>query len=309
MTKQSINETLLLVIKGACMGTADVVPGVSGGTMALILNIYTRLINAIKSFDLAWLAGILRLDFRVISARPDWLFIIPLLIGIASALFFFTRIVPLPVLLEKHPEPVYGLFFGLIIGSIIVLVPHTGRLTVRNLLVLAAGTAIGLYFFNLVPTDTPDTSWFVFLSGALAICAMILPGISGSFVLLMLKKYSYIFNAIGHLDFSVLVPFALGIITGITLFSRLLSWFLARYHQLTLLLINGLLIASLWVIWPFQQRGYEVLHGKQYLIYTTPVIPDDITSDVTISIIMMITGLLVVLVIHHLAEKVKTTQA
>lgn len=291
------------------MGTADVVPGVSGGTMALILNIYTRLINAIKSFDLAWVAGILRLDFKVIGRRPDWVFIIPLLIGIAAALFFFTRIVPLPVLLEKHPEPVYGLFFGLITGSILVLVPHTGRLTVRNLLVLAAGTAIGLYFFNLVPTDTPEAAWFIFLSGALAICAMILPGISGSFVLLMLKKYSYIFNAIGHLDFSVLIPFALGIITGITLFSRVLSWFLARYHQLTLLLINGLLIASLWVIWPFQQRGYEVFHGKQYLIYTTPVIPDALTTEVVISVAFMLAGLVLVLVIHYLAEKVESAQA
>lgn len=291
------------------MGTADVVPGVSGGTMALILNIYTRLINAIKSFDLAWVIACLRLDFRTIAGRPDWVFIIPLLAGIAGALFFFTRIVPLPVLLETHPEPVYGLFFGLILGSIFVLVPHTGRLNLRNILVLAAGTALGLFFFNLVPMETPEAGWFVFLSGALAISAMILPGISGSFVLLMLKKYSYIFNAIGHLDFSVLIPFVLGIVTGLVLFSRFLSWLLARYHQLTLLIINGLLIGSLWVIWPFQQRQYEIIHGKQYLVYTSPVFPGSFNGDVMLSVALMITGLVVVLVIHRLANSVTATQA
>lgn len=300
---------ITIFLKGFCMGAADVVPGVSGGTMALILNIYTRLINAIKSFDLAWVAGCLRLDMRAITGRPDWPFIIPLLIGIAGALFFFTRVVPLPMLLETHPEAVYGLFFGLILGSILVLVPHTGRLNLRNILVLAAGTALGLFFFNLVPMETPEAGWFIFLSGALAISAMILPGISGSFVLLMLKKYSYIFNAIGHLDFSVLIPFALGIVTGLALFSRFLSWLLARYRQLTLQVINGLLIGSLWVIWPFQHREFEIIHGKQLLVHTSPAFPDHFNGDVMLSVALMITGLVVVLVINRLANNVNATQA
>ncbi len=199
-----MREKLVLAAKGFCMGAADVVPGVSGGTMAFILGIYAELIAAIKSFDISWILAILRLDFKTAVSKPHFAFLIPLGTGLVCALLFFTRIVHLPVLLLDYPEQIYGLFFGLIVGSIIVLVSDMKNLKIRDYLMLLTGVIIGLIVFNLVPTQTPETSWFVFISGALAICAMILPGISGSFILLILNKYAYIFNAIGYFKFSIL---------------------------------------------------------------------------------------------------------
>jgi len=283
------------------MGAADVVPGVSGGTMALIFGIYPRLINAIKSFDKEWIKGIVKFDFDTILHRPHFSFLIPLLMGIFAAILFFTRIVPLPVLIRTHPETVYGLFFGLILGSVLVLMKETGSWSFKEIRFVIAGIAIGHLIFNMVPMETPDASWFIFLSGAVAISAMILPGISGSFILLMLKKYAYIFNAIGHFNFAVIIPFTLGMIMGLVLFSRVLSWLLKNWYQETLSTIIGLLVASLWVIWPFQERIYEMVRGKERLIETQPYFPQQITADVNMAAGMIILGLLLVLVINFLS--------
>ena len=286
------------------MGAADVVPGVSGGTVAFILGIYERLINAIKSFDLQWLKGVITFDSRVILFRPDFALIIPLVTGIILALLFFTRIVPLPVLIQTHPEPVYALFFGLIAGSIFILFTHFDKLVNGDYFYTLAGVIVGLVVFNLVPVNTPEASWFIFLSGALAICAMVLPGISGSFILLILKKYDYIFNAIGHFDFTVLVPFGLGVIAGLALFVRFLSWVLRNFYRATIMVINGLLIASLWVIWPFQVRTYEIIRDKKYLIGSTPSFPTQLTTDIIFAIVLMLVGIAVVIIINNMAKKV-----
>lgn len=301
MVNKTLVEHVILVIKGFCMGAADVVPGVSGGTMALILGIYTRLINAIRSFDFEWVKAGFRLDLKSFMSRPHFTFLIPLVIGIALALFFFTRIVPLPELIRVHPEPVYGLFFGLITGTIIILFHELREPDVLTVFALIGGVMAGLYVFNLIPVNTPESAWFIFLAGALAICAMILPGISGSFILLILKKYAYVFNAIGHLQLSVIIPFALGAATGLVLFSRFLSWLLARFYQPTLLAINGLLIASLWVIWPFQNRVYETIKGKEELTGSSPFMPALETEGLWFAMVMIITGVVLVLFIHRLA--------
>ncbi len=283
------------------MGAADVVPGVSGGTMALIFGIYPRLINAIKSFDTDWIKGIVKFDLNIILHRPHFAFLIPLIIGILAAILFFTRVVPLPILIRTHPEIIYGLFFGLILGSVLVLMKVTKSWSFKEIRFVIAGIAIGHLIFNMVPVETPDASWFIFLSGAVAISAMILPGISGSFILLMLKKYAYIFNAIGYFNFSVIIPFTLGMIMGLVLFSRVLSWLLKKWYQETLSAIIGLLVASLWVIWPFQERMYEMVRGKERLIETQPYFPQQITADVNMAAGMIILGLLLVLVINFLS--------
>ena len=291
------------------MGAADVIPGVSGGTMAFILGIYPALIRAVRSFDLLWLESIVRLDIETLRGRPHFAFLLPLLTGIFCALLFFTRVVPLPELLIRYPEQIYGLFFGLIAGSIIVLVQDMARLKPGAVLPLGAGLVLGALVFNMVPAETPEAVWFIFLSGALAICAMILPGISGSFVLLILNKYAYIFDAIGHFKFAVLIPFALGAITGLALFSRILNYFLHRHYRNTVLLIIGLLLASLWVIWPFQQRVYETLRGKPRLLESTPYFPVSCDRQALLAFLLMAAGLAAVFVIHYLAMKKGTAAA
>ena len=290
----------LLVVKGACMGAADVVPGVSGGTMAFILGIYAQLLAAIKSFDLAWLRALLRLDLRTGATRPHFGFLIPLGLGIVAALLFFTRVVPLPRLILAYPEEIYGLFFGLIAGSIAVLLRELQGLRFTELLWLLAGLASGLFVFNLVPAQTPDASWFIFLAGALAICAMILPGVSGSFVLLILNKYAYVFDAIGYFKLSVLIPFAAGAGAGLICFSRLLSSLLRRRYRPTMLCITGILLASLWVIWPFQRRAGTDSH--EGLLRANPVLPAELSQTVLLSGALMLLGASFVLTINRFKQ-------
>ena len=285
------------------MGAADVVPGVSGGTIALIMGIYQSLIDAIRSFDMTWLKSVLTLDIKTAIQRPHFAFIIPLMIGILLAVIIFTRVIPLPTLIKTHPELVYGLFFGLIVASIVVLLIESRVRTFSAILFVLFGITFGFFVFNLVPAETPTDAWFIFISGAIAICAMILPGISGSFLLLMMKKYAYILNAIGHFQLSVIVPFALGAAFGLIIFSRVLSYFLHHFYQYTLALIIGLLIASLWVIWPFQMREYVQLDNKQKLISSTPYLPEQITNDVLFSISLMIIGCVLVALVHYFGSR------
>jgi len=261
--KTTIKEVPTLLVKGFCMGSADVVPGVSGGTMALILGIYERFVESIKSFNVQALKALLSMKLKDVFAQVHWLFLGTILTGILSAVIFFTRVIKLPQLMFESPEPVYGLFFGLIIGSVWYVARSLGKMTVSNFLWIVLGIAIGLRIVTLVPTDTPDAAWFVFLSGAVSITAMILPGISGSFILLILRKYDYILMQFGLLGGAetlnailVLVPFGLGLVTGIVLFSRVLSWLLKHYHTITLCILIGFMIGSLYVIWPFQDREY-----------------------------------------------------
>lgn len=297
-----LGRGIKLAGKGFCIGSADVVPGVSGGTMAFILGIYPQLINAIKSFDVDWLRAIVKFDVVGIK-RPHFTFLIPVGIGVVCALIFFTRVIPLPSLIRTDPEIIYGLFFGLILGSIIFLYRHLDKpLKPVHMVFVFLGLVFGAFVVTLVPSSTPDDPWFIFVCGALAISAMILPGISGSFILLMMKKYAYIFDAIGNFELAIILPFLAGIVTGIVLFSRFLSYLLAHFYRQTILFIGGLLLASLYVIWPFQERIYSVIRNKERLMSATPYVPEAFTSQVGYALLMVVIGLGLVILLELLAE-------
>ncbi len=256
-------ETPGLLAKGFIMGSADVVPGVSGGTMALILGIYIRLIHAIKSVNAKSLKSLLSFNLKDFFAEFHWRFLFTLLLGILGALIFFTRVIPLPVLMHTHPELIYGLFFGLIAGSVLLLIREIQHYTFVVVAWLILGTIIGILIVNLVPVDLPSNPAILFGTGAIAITALILPGISGSFLLLILRQYDVVLGAFRQLGGSetiealwVLVPFGLGMVTGIMLFVRFLSWLLAKYRLATLCVLIGFMIGSLYIIWPFQEKTY-----------------------------------------------------
>ena len=290
-------------LKGFCMGSADIIPGVSGGTMALILGIYERLLTAIRSFDRFWLDDLLHLRIRQALARNDLQFLLPLLLGIGSAILFFTRVIPLPTLIVTHPELIYGLFFGLILASIVILMGQVDRYGAMEILTTVVGVLVGFAIVNLVPVATPTALWFIFLCGFVAISAMLLPGISGSFILLILGKYAYIIDALGRFDVAVIAAFAAGAVVGLVVFSRTIVWLLRHYHQPTLLLIKGILIGSLWIIWPFQERSYEFIHGKEKLVGSSPVWPEGPSASVLASFACLALGFALVMGIHYLAEK------
>ena len=266
-------ETPLLVFKGFMMGSADIIPGVSGGTMALILGIYQRLLNAIKSFNKNVVHHLFIFKFKEAFSEVHWRFLLALAGGMVGAVLFFTKIVPLQVYMHTDPELIYGLFFGLILGSIYILYKATKSKKWTNILFLLAGIIVGFWIVTLVPANTSDSPWFVFITGSVAITAMIMPGISGSYILLILRKYDYILSNIGQLGSNtsmealiVLIPFGLGALTGLVLFSRILSWLLDRFHTPTLMVLIGFLIGSLYVIWPYQERTYTEFEKVERLI-------------------------------------------
>ncbi|TVQ05551.1 MAG: DUF368 domain-containing protein [Balneolaceae bacterium] len=272
------------MLKGFLMGSADIVPGVSGGTMALITGIYDRLIFAIKSINAKAVSHVLRFRIQLLFGQIHWKFFLFLGCGMVLAIIFFTRVVPLQIYMFTHPEIVYGLFFGLILGSIVLLIREidTKERSWKNSFPLFGGALFGFWVVNLVPGDTPETFWFVFLTGSVAISAMVLPGLSGSYILLIFNKYDYILMQLSYLGthnttegILNLVPFILGMIVGIVAFSRLLSWLLKNYRTVTINVLIGFLLGSLYVIWPFQERQYhETIINVEIMEVTNPVVEE-----------------------------------
>ena len=279
------------------------VPGVSGGTMAFILGIYHRLVDAIRAFDATLVRLLLARRFRDAGAHVDLALIVPLGLGVVAALVFFTRVVPLPRLIESHPELVYGLFFGLIVASIVVLLRSLGGVRTVEWAAVLAGAVAGFGIVNLVPVSTPDAPWFIALSGALAISAMLVPGVSGAFILLILRKYAYVFDGLGRLDPGIVVPFAIGVVAGLMAFSRVLAWLLRERYRATLLAICGVLIGSLWVVWPFQERRFEIVRGEHRLLSSDPVWPSAADDTTLGAFALMAAGAALVAAMHGLAGR------
>ncbi|WP_232802930.1 DUF368 domain-containing protein [Gracilimonas amylolytica] len=282
----TLKEAPFLALKGFLMGSADIVPGVSGGTMALIVGIYERLLNAIKSVNVRFIKLFFRLKWKEAFNEIHLLFLVFLFAGIFAALGFFTKVVPLQVYMFTHPEIVFGLFFGLILGSIYILIKALERFTKAEVVALIIGVAFGIWIVSLVPADTPEHPAFVFLSGSIAICAMILPGISGSYLLLIMRKYDYLLSQIGMLGgvetmdgLIGLLPFILGAVVGLALFSRFLSWLLSKYHPQTIAVLIGFLIGSLYVIWPYQHREYVQKVSVSDVVYMDDPIVQELKSE------------------------------
>ena len=243
------------ILKGFCVGTADIVPGVSGGTVALALGVYERLLQVIRALDLSALRMLYRLDFSSLCRHAELPFALLFGMGGLAALVFFTRVVSLPGLMQTHPVEIYGLFFGLVTASIVVLFLDAGKAQAHSILSLLCGLIVGFLILDMRPTETPESMWFIFCSGFLAITATLLPGISGSFVLLLLKKYAYIMQALASLQIAVLIPFALGALVGLLSLSRVLLYLLHHHWQRTVYCMLGLLLSSLWWLWPFRHQG------------------------------------------------------
>ena len=281
------------VARGFCVGTADLVPGVSGATVALVLGIYERLVAAIRGFDLAFAGRLLRFDLPGAARRVDAGFLLPLVLGIAIAAAFFTRVVSLAELMETHRVAVQSFFFGLVAGALAVLLGEARRgrvLRWPDVAAAAGGLAAGWGLAVAVPASTPETAWFVFAAGAVAAAAMILPGVSGAYVLLLLKKYTYVLAALGRLDFAVLVPFGLGVAAGLALLSRVLDWLLGRYRRPTLFVIAGLVAGSLWSLWPYR----AAVDGR-----TVPAWPDAVDAT---NLLLAAAGVALVAALHLAAR-------
>lgn len=249
-----MRNRLSLILKGFCMGAADVVPGVSGGTMAFILGIYEELIESIQTFaSKAFWRDIARGRIVETLRSANIGFLICVLLGILLAVFTLAH--TLESLLETHPALVWSFFFGLILASVFVISKRIERWSPKELVTLAIATALAYLIVGLVPVETPNAWWFLVLAGAIAICAMILPGVSGAFLLLLLGKYQTALAAVNDRDFVTLSLFVIGAVIGIILFSKVLNWLFRSYHNLTVVFLMGLMIGSLRKIWPWGGGG------------------------------------------------------
>ncbi|MDW8352763.1 MAG: DUF368 domain-containing protein, partial [Anaerolineae bacterium] len=237
---------LRLFFTGIVMGIADLIPGVSGGTMAFIMGIYEHLLAAIKAFNLQLLRLLGQGRWRAALGAIPWGFLIPLGAGIGAAILGMARL--MRYLLEHQTVYLFAFFFGLIVASIIA-VGATVRWTRSAIAALVGGTVAAYIIVGLVPLKMPHDPLTLFLSGAAAIMAMILPGISGSFVLLILGQYGYVLDAVADLNLLAIVPVALGAAVGLTSFVRLLSWLLRHYHNVTVAVLMGFMVGSLRKIW------------------------------------------------------------
>ena len=247
----------MVTVKGICMGAADVIPGVSGGTIAFMTGIYDTLVGSISSINTEAVKLLFTGKFGQFWKHINGNFLLSLVAGILVSILSLAKL--MQYLLNYHPIQTWAFFFGLIVASSIFILKGIDNWKVKDFIQLVFGIVLGVAICTLSPTETPDGLWFIFISGAIAICAMILPGISGSFILLILGKYEYMMGTIADIvsgkgnltDFAVVVVFVLGALIGIIAFSKFLHWLLERYHRPTLLVLAGFIIGSLVKVWPW----------------------------------------------------------
>lgn len=256
-----LSDYLFVTVKGICMGAADVIPGVSGGTIAFMTGIYEELVGSINSINGEAVKLLFSGKFKAFWKHINGNFLLSLVAGILISILSLAKL--MTYLLTNHPIQTWAFFFGLIVASSIFILKGINGWKFKDIVMLILGIIIGIVVCTLTPTQTPDGLWFIFICGAIAICAMILPGISGSFILLILGKYEYMLGTITKitsgdgrlLDFAVILIFVVGALIGILAFSRFLHWLLARYHRATLLVLAGFIIGSLVKVWPWSDMA------------------------------------------------------
>ncbi len=301
-------EAATLALKGLCMGSADIIPGVSGGTIALITGIYGNLLQAIKSLDIQFIRRLLSGEPKEALADLHLRFMLCLLSGIAVAILSLARL--MNYLLNHQPVFTWSLFFGLIAASVLVVGRKVEKWTFAAIIWFAAGIAGASVIVNLIPVSTPETLSFIFLSGFIAICAMILPGISGAFILLILGKYEFITATLKNpfipQNALIIVVFCLGCVSGLIGFSRFLHFLLKRYHGGTLSFLTGLMAGSMQKIWPWKETlSTRIISGKVHVLSERNIIPDSLSGEVALALGLMVLGFFIVILLEKLSEKEK----
>ena len=297
----NFSRYIVLALKGCAMGMADVVPGVSGGTIAFISGIYEELLDSIRSVNATALKLLLKLRLGEFWRHINGSFLLPVLLGIAVAIFSLARL--MTYLLTNHPIAIWSCLFGLIVASALLVARQIGRWDWRTVLAFAVGAAAAWWITVATPAETPDDWWFVMLSGAIAICAMILPGISGAFILLLLGKYQYIMHAVGEFDIPVIAVFVIGAAAGIISFSHLLSWLLKHWHDVTVAVLMGFMVGSLNKVWPWKEtvETYLDSHGVAQPLVQNNIAPgtfEQLTGQPSLLVQAILLGIVGFLVIY-----------
>ena len=250
-----------LVIKGMAMGAANVIPGVSGGTIALITGVFERLINAIKSFDLNAVKLLLKGDIKGFIKHVDLWFLLGLFLGVGIAIVSLAKL--FKFLFVAYPIYIWAFFFGLVLASIFYVGKRVSKWNISSIASFVIGTAIAFSISVLTPASENDSILYLFICGIVAICSMIIPGLSGSFVLILMGNYQLIMiNAVSDLNLKILLPVAVGAGVGLIGFSHFLSWLLKKYHNATIAMLTGFIMGSLGILWPWKTEITETFGDK-----------------------------------------------
>lgn len=291
---RTFKDYITLMLKGMGMGAADVVPGVSGGTIAFIVGIYDELINSIKSVNGQSLKLLFTGKIGAFWKAINGNFLCSILFGIGISVFSLAKLITW--LLVAHPILVWAFFFGLVLASTWFVSKDIKRWRIGTIAMFIVGVAVAFYITVATPAQTPDNYAFIFLCGAIAICAMILPGISGSFILVLLGKYMYIMEAVKEFKLGTLAVFAAGALIGITAFSRVLSYALAHFRNSTLALLTGFMLGSLNKVWPWKEK--IVLAGD--FVKETNILPNAFLAE---AIVLALIGFFLVYFLEKLSQK------
>ena len=298
--KRTLRDYALLALKGVGMGAADVVPGVSGGTIAFIVGIYDELIDSIKSINgnslKLFFTGKWGSSWKAVNGN----FLISILLGIAISVFSLAKIITW--LLTDYPVMVWAFFFGLVLASTWFVGKGIKEWNWKTVLAFVAGAAVAYYITVATPAETPSNLFFIFLCGAIAICAMILPGISGSFILVLLGKYFFVMEAVKTLDIKVLLVFLAGACLGITSFARILSYALKHFRNVTLAVLTGFMLGSLNKVWPWKEtiETFTDSHGVVKPLVEVNILPNLYIGE---AVLLMVVGFFLVYFLEKLSTR------
>ncbi|HRZ30733.1 MAG TPA: DUF368 domain-containing protein [Flavobacterium sp.] len=312
-------DYFLISLKGLAMGAADVVPGVSGGTIAFISGIYQELIDTINKVDFSFFASWKKHGFKIAWQQINGSFLLALLSGIAISILTFSKIIT--HLLATEPIMVWSFFFGLVIASIFFVGKQIDKFSIGSISFFLLGTALSYYITIAEPVASPDSYPYLFLSGFIAIIAMILPGISGAFILLLMGSYAVVIGTINHfregilsLNFQVIFQavlklgtFAIGAILGLKLFSKVLHWMFDNHRNSTLALLTGFMLGSLNKVWPWKEVISTRIdsHGVEVPFMEKSILPTAFNGDnqLLVAILLMIAGFLTIFIVEKVGAK------
>ncbi len=301
LMERKLKDYVVLMLKGMGMGAADVVPGVSGGTIAFIVGIYDELINSIKSINLESLKLFFTGKWGAFWKKINGNFLFFLLAGIGISVFSLAKLITW--LLVDHPILVWSFFFGLVLASTWFVSKDIKEWkSWKTWIAFVIGVVVAFYITVATPAETPSNLLFIFVCGAIAICAMILPGISGSFILVLLGKYFFIMDAVKTLDVVVMVVFAAGACIGITSFSRILSYALAHFRNITLAVLTGFMLGSLNKVWPWKEvvETFVDSHGEVKPLVEHNILPNAYVPE---AVVLMVVGFFLVYFLEKLSAK------
>ena len=299
-----MREYLIIMLKGMAMGIANVIPGVSGGTIALITGVFERLINAIKSFDLKAVKLLFSGKIKEFFTYTDLGFLISIFMGVGLAIILVARL--FEFLFEQYPVYIWSFFFGLILASIFFVGKTIEKWRASVFITFIVGTGIALLFTFLTPASQNDGFLYLILCGVVAICSMILPGLSGSFVLILMGNYQLVaIDAINNFRLDVLVPVGIGAVGGLIAFSHVLSWLFKKYKDQTIGALTGFILGSLGIIWPWKS-AIEQTFGEKVKVVGYDFFWPQMNLEFFIAVTIMLVGIACIWLMERSAEEVES---